>query len=66
MRTAERLVNRLALAVITAAGYIALGMVYLGVRPELGSWQGMVLLLAAVPLFVFTVTVVLGIRRSDR
>jgi ubiquinone biosynthesis protein len=66
MRTLERLVNRIALAVITASGYIALGMVYLGLRPELRSWQGVAMLLAVVPLLIFTMTVVLGIRRSDR
>lgn len=64
--TMERLVNRLALAIITGAGYIALGMAYLAVRPSIGSWQGIVLILLAIPLLVFTFTVVLGIRRSER
>jgi multidrug efflux pump subunit AcrB len=59
-------VNRLALAVLAAAGYIALAMVYMALRPSLGSWQGMILLVATIPLVVFTVTVVLGIRRSNR
>jgi ubiquinone biosynthesis protein len=66
MGTLERLVNRLALAVLAAAGYIALAMVYMAARPELGSWQGVLLLLATIPLVIFTVTVVLGIRRSHR
>jgi ubiquinone biosynthesis protein len=66
MGTLERLVNRIALAVITAAGYIALALVYLGLRPELWTWQGNVLMLAAIPLIIFTMTVVVGIRRSDR
>lgn len=64
--TIERLVNRLALAIITGAGYIALGMAYLAVRPSVGSWQGIVLILLAIPLLVFTMTVVMGIRRSER
>ncbi len=66
MRTLERLVNRISLAVITAAGYVALALVYLGLRPALGSWQGVVMMLAVIPLVVFTVTVVLGIRRNGR
>jgi hypothetical protein len=41
-------------------------MVYMAARPELGSWQGVLLLLATIPLVIFTVTVVLGIRRSHR
>jgi len=66
MRTLERLVNRISLAVITAAGYVALALVYLGLRPALGSWQGVVMVLAVIPLVVFTITVVLGIRRNGR
>lgn len=64
--TLERLVNRLALAIIAGAGYIALGMAYLAVRPALLSWHAAVLVLLAIPLLVFTFTVVLGIRRSGR
>ncbi len=64
--TVERLVNRLALAIIAGAGYIALGMAYLAVRPALVSWHAAVLLVLAIPLLVFTFTVVLGIRRSGR
>lgn len=64
--TAERLVNRLALAIIAGAGYIALGMAYLAVRPALLSWHAAVLVVLAIPLLVFTFTVVLGIRRSGR
>lgn len=64
--TLERLVNRLALAFITAAGYVALALAYLAVRPGLGTWQGVVLVLLALPLVMFTMTVVLGVRRSER
>ncbi len=64
--TVERLVNRLALAIIAGAGYIALGMGYLAVRPALLSWHAAVLFVLAIPLLVFTFTVVLGIRRSGR
>lgn len=64
--TVERLVNRLALAIIAGAGYIALGMAYLAVRPALFSWHAAVLVVLAIPLLVFTFTVVLGIRRSGR
>jgi hypothetical protein len=43
-----------------------LALVYLGLRPALGSWQGVVMMLAVIPLVVFTITVVLGIRRNGR
>jgi ubiquinone biosynthesis protein len=66
MGTLERLVNRIALAVIAAAGLISMALVYLAIRPGLWSWQGNVLMLAAIPLVIFAVSLVWGIRRSDR
>jgi ubiquinone biosynthesis protein len=66
MGTLERLVNRLSLAILAAAGFIAVGMVYVALQPALISWQGAVMIALMIPLLFFTFTVVLGIRRSGR
>lgn len=66
MGTLARLVNRIALAVLAAAGLVAMALVYLAIRPEIWSWQGNILMLATIPLVIFAVSLVWGIRRSDR
>lgn len=66
MRTMERMVNRLALTILAAAGIIALGMAFLAVRPELLSWHGVVFFVLAIPLLWVAGMVVWGIRGSGR
>lgn len=60
------MVNRLALAILSAAGMIGLSMLYLAVHPKFGSWHGWVFGGAFVAIAGMTLTVLIRIRGSGR
>ncbi|HWV25478.1 MAG TPA: AarF/UbiB family protein, partial [Thermomicrobiales bacterium] len=60
------MVNRLALAILSAAGMIGLAMLYLAVHPTFGSWHGWVFGIAFVAIAGMTLSVLIRIRGSGR
>lgn len=58
------MVNRLALAILSAAGMIGLAMLYLAIHPTFGSWHGWVFGIAFLAITGMTLTVLIRIRGS--
>lgn len=66
IRGMNAMINRLALAIMSAAGMIGLAVLYLAVQPVLYSWQGLLFLMAFMALTMTTFYVLIGIVRSGR
>lgn len=60
------MVNRLALAILSAAGMIGLAVLHLAVQPSLNSWEGLIFLAGFVGLVVTILSVLISIVRSGR
>jgi ubiquinone biosynthesis protein len=64
IRGLNSMVNRLALAILCAAGMIGLAMLYLAVHPTLATWHGWVFGAALVAITGMTLWVLIRIRGS--
>lgn len=64
IRVLNSMVNRLALAILCAAGMIGLAMLYLAVHPTFGSWYGWVFGAALAAIASMTLWVLVRIRGS--
>lgn len=58
------MVNRLALAILSAAGMIGFAMLYLAMQPTFGSWHGWLFGTVFLAIAVMTLTVLVRIWRS--
>ena len=60
------MVNRLALAILSAAGLIGVAVMYLAVQPVSGSWQSLIFLGIFAMLGAITMLVLFRVWQSRR
>jgi ubiquinone biosynthesis protein len=66
IRSLNSMVNRLALAIISAAGLIGVAVMYLAVQPVFGSWQAFIFLGMFAVLGAMVLVVLFRVRQSRR
>ena len=66
IRSLNSMVNRLALAVLSAAGLIGVAIMYLAVQPRFGSWQSIVFIALFTMLGAMILVVLFRVRQSRR
>lgn len=64
IRGLNSMVNRLALAILSAAGMIGFAMLYLAMQPTFGTWHGWLFGTAFLAIAAMTLTVLIRIWRS--
>jgi ubiquinone biosynthesis protein len=66
MRGLNGMVNRLAMAIMSAAGLIGVAVMFLAVQPVFGSWQSIAFLTIFVLLGLMILIVLIRVRQSGR